>query len=158
MKRKSKKVTKMRASKTHGWGAMKKHRGAGSRAGRGMAGTGKRADQKKSMINPSTYFGRHGFKHKVNRKDYKTINLSDLQRRLEVLVADKSIEEKGGVFTIDLGKIGYEKLLGSGNVDVKLHIKVKEASKSAIRKIEEAKGKVEVEIVVEEKSSEVKKE
>ena len=150
MRRKQKKVTKMRGSKTHGYGAKKKHRGAGSRAGRGMAGTGKRGGQQKTMINPSTYFGRHGFKHKVNRKDYKIINLSDLQRRLQVLVTDKLIEEKSGVYVIDLGKLGYDKLLATGNVVVKLHIKVKEASKSAIKKIEDAKGKVEVEIVAKE--------
>ncbi len=156
MKRRHKKVTKMRGSKTHGYGAKKKHRGAGSRAGRGMAGTGKRADQKKTMINPSTYFGRRGFKHKVNRKDYKIINLSNLQRRLHALVEDKLIEEKNGIFVIDLGKLGYDKLLATGNVDAKLHIKVKEASKSAIKKVEDANGKVEVKIVAKESNEESK--
>ena len=42
---KTKKVGKYRGSKTHGGGHMKKRRGAGNRGGRGMAGTGKRADQ-----------------------------------------------------------------------------------------------------------------
>ena len=143
MKRRRKKAVKFRGSKTHGYGAMKKHRGAGSRAGRGMAGTGKRADQKKSMINPATYFGRHGFKPK-NRKYYKSINLSDLQRRLETLVADKVVEEKGGVFIVDLEKMGYGKLLAAGDISAKFHIKVKMASKSAIKKVEDAKGKIEV--------------
>ncbi|MBD3259575.1 50S ribosomal protein L15, partial [Candidatus Woesearchaeota archaeon] len=41
MKRKSKKVKKMRGSKTHGGGNMRR-RGAGNRGGRGNAGTGKR--------------------------------------------------------------------------------------------------------------------
>jgi large subunit ribosomal protein L15 len=45
-----KKNVKQRGSKTHGWGSMKKHRGAGNRGGRGKAGTGKRGDQKKPTI------------------------------------------------------------------------------------------------------------
>ena len=47
---KRKKNTRMRAHTTHGWGSMKKRRGAGNRGGRGMAGTGKRAAQKKQTI------------------------------------------------------------------------------------------------------------
>ena len=47
---KRKKHTKMRAKTTHGYGSMKKNRGAGNRGGRGMAGSGKRADQKNEMV------------------------------------------------------------------------------------------------------------
>ena len=50
MQNKVKKVRKFRGSHTHGYGSKKKHRGAGSRGGRGMAGSGKRADQKKPSI------------------------------------------------------------------------------------------------------------
>ena len=44
---------------------MKKRRGAGNRGGRGMAGSGKRADQKKPTILKlygSSYFGKRGEK------------------------------------------------------------------------------------------------
>ena len=62
---KRKKVTKQRGSKTHGWGSMKKHRGAGNRGGRGKAGTGKRADTKKptiiNLFGAKGYFGKKGF-------------------------------------------------------------------------------------------------
>jgi len=69
MKFKRKKVTKQRGSKTHGWGAMKKHRGAGNRGGRGMAGTGKRGDAKKPSIQKNKkYFGKYGFKSLKKRK------------------------------------------------------------------------------------------
>ena len=47
---KRKKNTRMRAKTTHGYGSMKKNRGAGNRGGRGMAGSGKRADQIKPTI------------------------------------------------------------------------------------------------------------
>jgi len=58
------KRSRQRGSHTHGWGAKKKHRGAGNRGGRGMAGTGKRADQKKPTIMNlygNEYFGKRGF-------------------------------------------------------------------------------------------------
>ena len=38
-KRQGKKTAKLRGSRTHGYGSSKKHRGGGSRGGRGMAGT-----------------------------------------------------------------------------------------------------------------------
>ena len=48
--KKTKKAKGLRGSKTHGWGAKKKHMGSGHRGGFGMAGTGKRADQKKTLM------------------------------------------------------------------------------------------------------------
>ena len=50
MDNKRSKNSRQRGSKTHGWGAMKKHRGAGHRGGRGAAGSGKRGDAKKPSI------------------------------------------------------------------------------------------------------------
>ena len=50
--KKRKKSSRMHGRKagTHGWGARKKHKKSGHRGGKGMAGTGKRADQKKTLI------------------------------------------------------------------------------------------------------------
>ena len=65
---KRKKVVKYRGSHTHGGGAKKKRRGAGHRGGRGMAGSGKRADQKKPTILKlygNSYFGKKGFSPKT---------------------------------------------------------------------------------------------
>jgi len=36
---KRKKMSRLRGSHTHGWGAKKKHRGKGNKGGAGMAGT-----------------------------------------------------------------------------------------------------------------------
>ena len=49
---KRKKVSRMhgRGMGTHGWGARKKHKKSGHRGGTGMSGTGKRADNKKTLI------------------------------------------------------------------------------------------------------------
>lgn len=43
---------------------------------------------------------------------------------------------------VDLSKLGYGKLLGQGNLDRPIEIKVARISKSALKKIEAAGGKL----------------
>jgi len=136
MIRKGRKSRKFRGSKTHGYGSMKKHRGAGSRGGRGMAGTGKKGDVKKPSINPSTYFGRHGFKSKIAKVE-TIINVEDLGR---------ITQEKEGV--INLQKQGYTRLLGKGNVPGVFEVIVAAATARAIEKVESAGGKITISIFV----------
>ena len=129
---KRKKIKRQRGSKTHGWGAMKKHRGAGNRGGRGMAGSGKRADHMKSWIikkyGLENYFGKHGFKRPQNvLKKIRTINVGDVNFNKE----EVNLEEEG-----------YEKLLGKGKPKRKYHIKVKYCSHKAKEKIERIGGTV----------------
>jgi large subunit ribosomal protein L15 len=128
---KRKKLIRQRGSKTHGWGAMKKHRGAGNRGGRGMAGSGKRADQMKTWIikkyGLDNYFGKHGFNipQKIKQID-NTINIKDLPNKDE----------------INLTEMGYTKLLSKGNINKKIKVIVKSCSKNAKEKIEKAGGQV----------------
>ena len=153
MEFRKKKVKKQRGSKTHGYGSMKKHRGAGSRGGRGMAGTGKRGDVKKPSIQKNTkYFGKYGFSSlkKKSQKKLKTINIDKLEEQLPKMLEKKEAVKKGGIIFIDLKKIGYGKLLGKGNVKDKLEINVEQASKKAVEKIQKKGGKVNV-LVAEEK-------
>jgi large subunit ribosomal protein L15 len=137
MKHTRKKNSRQKGSKTHGWGSMKKHRGAGNRGGKGRAGTGKRADTKKpTIINlfGNSYFGKTGFTSRSMKKVI-AINVSQLQVMFE----------KGQVKNdIDLKKIGFNKLLGSGQITAKLTIKVDVASPRAIEKVKKAGGSVEV--------------
>ena len=136
------KNTRQRGSNTHGWGAMKKHRGAGHRGGRGNAGTGKRGDAKKPRIwKNKKYFGKYGFTSK-SRKDVKVINIAYIEEKLGKLVEKKLIEEKEGIFTIDLAKLGYTKLLGYGKPTKKYTVINGEASGSAVEKIQAAGGSV----------------
>ena len=132
MIRKEKKNKRFRGYKTHGWGSRKKHRGSGNRGGFGMAGTGKRADQRKSWVLKvygNTYFGKHGFvRHGVRAEELNIINVGEL---------DKFNESE-----INLTKLGYDKLLGSGLVSKKLKVLVNSASASAIEKIKKAGGDV----------------
>jgi len=124
-----KKFSRQRASFTHGWGSKKKHRGAGNRGGRGMAGTGKRGDAMKPLHwKDPKYFGKHGFKKKGVMEKIKFINLDAIGKF-----------EKEGV--VDLSKLDYNKLLGKG-VGGKFKVIVKYASKNAVEKMKKVGGSV----------------
>ncbi|RME55499.1 50S ribosomal protein L15 [Candidatus Woesearchaeota archaeon] len=138
---KRKKLTRYRGSTTHGGGSMKKRRGAGHRGGRGMAGGGKRADQKKPSILKqygSSYFGKHGFKNKTTKR-IKALSLSKLNSLVE-----KNISPKNGVYVVNLKDLGYDKVLGSGTINKKLKLTTDYASSKAVSKIESLGGTVEV--------------
>jgi len=127
---KRKKFSRMRGTRTHGW-AMKKHKGKGNRGGVGMSGTGKRADQKKTLINKlykNKYFGKSGITSRKTQKIKKyTINLQDIEKKFP--------NQK----EISLEKY---KILGQGEINSKLIIKAGSASKSAIEKIKKLGGNI----------------
>ena len=140
---KRKKNDRQRGSKTHGWGAKKKHRGKGHQGGAGMAGTGKRADSKKpSVWKDVNYFGKHGFISKTPKVKINAINVSYLEQHINKYISSKLIKKEGEFYFIELEKIGFNKLLGGGQVSMKLRIKTPYASKSAVEKIKEAGGEV----------------
>ena len=140
------KFSRMRGQHTHGWGAKKKHRGAGNRGGRGMAGTGKRADHKKPTILKlygNEYFGRHGFNRPQSLiQKIRAINLDMLQSKLDYYLANKLVTKEKDFFLVDLEKLGYDKLLGKGKLSVKLKLKAHYLSERAAEKIEKNGGVV----------------
>lgn len=156
MKHKRKKVQKQRGNKTHGYGSMKKHRGAGHRGGRGMAGTGKRADTKKqSILHDKKYFGKHGFKTrkaKIKRL-LKRVNVSQLQEQLKKLVT-----KEGSIFKVNItGKRDkFTKILSKGEIKDKWEITLfkGQISKRAQEKVEKAGGKI---ILIEKRAKAEKK-
>jgi large subunit ribosomal protein L15 len=124
-----------RGSSGHGWGHKKKHRGAGSRGGKGNAGSGKRADTKKpTIINKygTANLARRGFVV-PDRKEYQSLNLKDLN----ALVDSGKIKNE-----VNLKELGYKKILGTGQLQTPLKIIVELASKSAIEKVKNAGGEV----------------
>jgi len=126
--KKRKKHSRMRGRRTHGFSA-KLHKGSGNRGGKGMAGTGKRADQKKTFVlnNLYPYFGKQGFtSRKTEKKRDKELNLREIEERFPA------------------GEVNLEdyKILGDGEIIKKFVIKARAASKSAIEKIEKAGGKI----------------
>ena len=136
-----KKVNKYRAHTTHGGGSRKKRRGAGSRGGRGNAGTGKRASHKKA--GRITIFGKKGFLPRRNSSTTKTVNLNYFtSNKIKQLVSQGKVVEQSGHYTVDLSKLGFNKLLGAGNIDFKLKIIAQEVSVKAAEKIKLAGGEV----------------
>lgn len=141
---KRKKNVRQRGNTTHGWGSMKKRRGAGNRGGRGMAGSGKRADQKNQSILKeygTSYFGKKGF-FKHNKKIVKAVNISYIEEHLQKLISEKLVTEKDKGFIVDLKNLGYNKLIGSGNITKKFIITAESASNKAVEKIKKAGGEV----------------
>lgn len=136
--KKTKKSKKQRGNTTYGHGARKKWKGKGHHGGKGMAGTGKRADQKKTLITKlygNKYFGKQGItSKKTAKKKIKVMNLEVIERNINKL---KKEHEKQGF--LDLSQY---KILGEGNLKSKLKIKAKEFSKSAKEKIEKLGGEV----------------
>lgn len=128
---------------TYGGGARKKRKGSGHKGGKGMAGTGKRADQKKTLINKlygNKYFGKQGITSRGTKKDKSNrINLRDIEinlnRYINLGIAKKTSEG----FEIDLSSY---KILGDGKVKNKLFIKAEEASKTAKEKIKKNGGSI----------------
>jgi len=146
---KKKKSIRFRGDRSHGYGSHKKHRGSGHRGGHGMAGTGKRADSKKTMIwKDVNYFGRHGFVSK-NITKIKSLNLFYIETHLDLLVKNGVAKKEGDTYNINLKDLKCNKLLGSGTVTKKYNITTDFASASAVEKVQEAKGKVTVRVRVE---------
>ena len=116
-------------SRYHGRGK-KAGRGAGKRGGRGNAGLNKHKVMPRLKYMPG-HWGMHGFNsHTGLRVVNSSINLGQVA---EIAEGD----------SIDLSQMGFDKLLGRGNIDGALTIKVAEASAKAIQKVEAAGGSIE---------------
>ena len=132
---------KFRGSRTHGRGR-KAGRGAGLRGGRGNAGLHKHKWISVVKYCPD-YFGHHGFKRPQSVvKDKITVNLSEVEQSLPALAKDGYAVQKDGKWSVDLTKMGVDKLLGSGKISTPISIKVPEASASALEKLKAAGGAI----------------
>jgi large subunit ribosomal protein L15 len=127
MSTKNRKTRKLRGSKTHGWGSKKKHRGRGSRGGTGKAGW---MSHKKSYMLKyfPDHFGRSGFKIRHERD--RSINL----RTIDILAKRLDTKE------IDVGKLGYDKVLSNGKLTQALTIKAEKFVEKAKQKIIDSGG------------------
>jgi len=140
--KKRKKYSRMRGHRTCGYSA-KLNKGKGSRGGMGMSGTGKRADQKKSLVIKlygNKYFGKQGItSRKAKKKKIEVINLEEIENKF-----------KEG--QVDLSEY---KILGDGEISKKFIIKAKAASSSAVEKIKKAGGEI---VIIKKEKTEKKKE
>lgn len=141
--KKRNKRSRIRGTRTCGW-AMKKHKGGkGNKGGIGMAGTGKRADHKKSwvIVNSYPYFGKQGTTSKgTERKKNPVLNLDNIEMMINK--TKKNVLE-----------LKEYKILGNGTIKSKVTIHAKAASTQAIEKITAAGGEV---IIVKQKRNEPK--
>ncbi len=128
-------------------GARKKWKSSGHKGGKGMAGTGKRADHKKSMIIKlygNNYFGKQGITSRGTEKDRrKVMNLRDIETNYESLMKKHG---KGNI--LDLNEY---KILGEGEITKKIAIKALAFSEGAREKIEKAGGSIIVHEIKEDK-------
>lgn len=131
---------------THGWGARKKHKKSGHRGGKGMAGTGKRADHKKTLViklYKGKYFGKQGITSKGTKKDKRDrINLQNIEQNIKTYIKKGIAKKITSGFEVELKN--YKILGGSKEYIVKnkLIIKSKEASQTAIDKVKEKGGEI----------------
>ena len=140
--KKRRKSSRFRGSHTHGRGFKKKARGSGHRGGKGMAGTGKRADHKKSLIinlYGNDYFGKSKALRRKSSPKLDSINIIQIIQNLPSFIKSKKAKESGGKIEVNLE--GY-KILGEGDTDKKLIITASAASKSATEKIKKAGGEI----------------
>ncbi len=141
-KRKTQKYRGKRAG-TYGWGARKKHKKSGHRGGKGMAGTGKRADQKKTLVTKlygNKYFGKQGITSRKTRKDKSLrINLANIEMNLDNFIKKGIAKKTNEGFEINLDSY---KILGDGEIKNKLFIKARSASENTQEKIKKSGGEI----------------
>ncbi|MCK4550404.1 MAG: uL15 family ribosomal protein [Candidatus Aenigmarchaeota archaeon] len=143
----TKKVRKLRGSRTYGWGSPKKHRGAGSRGGVGNAGRGKKGQQAMSQVNneKGSGIGSKGFTlPAIVKKINNPINLSELEKNIEKYVKNKKAVKEKDAVVIDVSALGFNKVLGAGAIKTKMILKAKSFSKIAEKKIKGAKGEAQI--------------
>ncbi len=137
----SKKSRKKLGYRTHGYGSGKKHRGSGSRGGVGLAGLHKHKIMRMIKYMPD-HFGKKGFKRPQKViKEVRVINIKQLDSMIDKLLEEKKIQKEKDTYIVKLDELGYDKLLGTGKLNHQLIIEAKAFSKSAIKKLEEKKGK-----------------
>jgi large subunit ribosomal protein L15 len=133
--KKRRKSSRFKGSQTARRGKKARTRGSGNQGGKGWSGTGKRGDQKKSLVIKMTggnnYFGKDKTLRKGHvEKKLKVINLRDISQRYD----DKK----------DIDLTGY-KILGDGDLTIKVKIKASAASSSAQEKAKASGSEIIVE-------------
>ena len=130
------KVRRLRGSRTHGWGQVGQHRSAGHKGGHGKAGLHKH-HWTRTVLFDKEHFGPAGFNPPKRNITRKWINISGLD---DLFLKHGKVED--GKNILDLDSLGYDKLLGAGNLSKKYSVITKAFAKNAKTKIEGAGGEV----------------
>ncbi|MGD9131437.1 MAG: uL15 family ribosomal protein [Candidatus Bathyarchaeota archaeon] len=143
MPHKDRKVRKQRGSRTHGYGQIGQHRsGGGGRGGHGKAGFDKHKWTYVLKYEPD-YWKKKGFvSTRTLGKKVSIINVGKLDDLVDRLDSEKKLERKEKKIFLDLESLGYDKLLGTGEISKTLLVKVASYSEAASKKLEEAGGEI----------------
>lgn len=130
------KTRKFRGSRTHGWGQIGQHRASGHKGGLGRSGLLKHLYSSMLKYDPD-HFG-HDSTHPPHPNIIKKwINVRDLDN----LFAKFGTTQDNKKF-LDLTKLGYDKLLGGGQVKNAYALKIEQFTTSAQEKVKQAGGEV----------------
>jgi large subunit ribosomal protein L15 len=131
------KSRRQRGSRYCGWGQIGQHRQSGSRGGTGGAGKHKHL-WIRTVIEEPEHFGHDSTKSMRQNRLTRWINLRDIN---DLVSRFGSTDERGKPM-LDLGSIGYNKLLGGGTLQEPIVLKVAKVSATAKQKIELAGGEI----------------
>ncbi len=130
------KTRKFRGSRTHGWGQIGQHRASGHKGGLGKSGLHKHLYSTLLKFDPD-HFG-HDSTHpphpNIIKKWASVRDLDDLFAKYGKLEGNRKL--------IDLTSLGYDKLLGGGQVKNAYLVKVEQYTASAEDKIKKVGGEV----------------
>lgn len=134
--RKRRKKHKLRGHRTFGAGDTKNRRGGGTRGGRGRGGSKKHKFTK--------YWKTFGIKKTLKPKEKQpALSLMELEASIPAWEAEKKVAKEKGMVVIDGRQLGIGKILGKGEVGIKLAVRNAKVSKKARESIEAAGGEVE---------------
>jgi ribosomal protein L15 len=87
------------------------------------------------------YVGKKGFTpiSQMHRQG-KSLNIRQLSMMVDKLVFEKKAQMEGQKVTVDLGQLGFKKLLGMGSISRAVRVKVDQCSEGALKKLKEAGG------------------
>lgn len=124
------KVRRLRGSRYHGYGQVGQHRKSGSRGGRGQAGLHKHKWSWTVKYDPD-HFGSSIFHPPQQSKLKKWVNVGQLDGLYAKIRA--STQKDGDI--LDLASLGYQKLLGRGEIKGAYKIRIAAASQTAKEKL-----------------------
>ncbi len=107
----------------------------------GFGQAGKFRHKKSSVIRNKELIGKKGFTSIAQKsREGGTLNVSQLSEMVDKLVVEKKAQLENEKVVVDLGQLGFKKLLGVGSLSRPVRVKVDHCSESALKKIQEAGG------------------
>ena len=118
------KSRRYRGTRYCGWGQIGQHRQSGSHSGVGNAGKHKHL-WIRTVIEEPDHFGHDSVKSHNRNVVSRWINVRDLDSLIQ---EDESKRDSKGLYILDLNSLGYDKLLGGGQVNGKFEVRINRIS------------------------------